>query len=143
VDGNQFADELLKVAAELHKISEVPRKTVQIAAPKIADLVAQEFQQGASPTGATWAPLKTGGQSTLTKSGRMRSKVKVVADGTLVRGTLPAPANIHQYGSTKRNIQARPMVLRGSTLPATWEKALDESVTEALATLAPELQGSK
>ena len=143
MDGAKFSEGLLAIAEELRGLTATARLTADLAAPKISQNVQDEFTAGTSPTGDTWAPLKSGGASHLDKTGSMRSKLQVTADGLVVRGKLYAPANIHQYGS-KRGVPARPLFpMPDKPLPDSWDASLTEAASEAFAQLTPKMQAAK
>jgi len=131
------------IAKELEGLTAHARRTAEIAAPKIKEQVQEEFSAGQAPNGGAWAPLKDGSPAHLEKTGRMAAKLKVEADGLVVRGKLYAPANLHQYGTKRKNgtvrMPARPIFPTKDATPPGWEKALEESAEQALEELTPEM----
>lgn len=116
MNGAKFSESLLAIAEELRGLTATARLTADLAAPKLSQNVQDEFTAGEDPTGNAWAPLKSGGASHLDKTGSMRSKLQVSADGLIVRGKLAAPANIHQYGSKSRQSAHQQAALRAAGL---------------------------
>ena len=148
---SDFAADCLGIAKALEGMTEVPRRAAELAAPELAKVVQSEFSAGSGPNGQGWAPLKAGGSSHLDETGRMRGRLTVVADGLLVRGKLPPPANIHQGSKGqvrhKRNgastgvLPQRPIFPSpDGPLPPSWEAELDKAAEKAVAELSPKGQ---
>jgi hypothetical protein len=135
---DQFSQGMLDMANEMLALTETPRLVAEKAAPKLRELIIEEFDQGTDPSGAPWAPLKgkAAGRSPLVLTGRTRDSTRVVPLGTKVYGKLGGYMNIHQ--NSKGREPQRKAVMRGE-LTGKWREALEESAREALAELAPKL----
>jgi hypothetical protein len=128
-----FVDGLLERANAILELQALPRRTAEIAAPKIQAAILEEFDQSRGPRGEPWPALKDpkAGHRPLVKTGKMRASTKVIADGLKLRGRVGRAANLHQ-GGTSRGVPARPIVERGQ-LDGRWEKIVQESAEQALA----------
>jgi hypothetical protein len=134
MNGEEFASGLLAIAAELEGLTEAPRRVAAAAAPKIAAVIDDELARGVGPQGSAWPALKDGsGRVPFSSSDRMRGRIKVEAQGLVVKGKLLAPWNVHQYGSSnpKKGVPARKVYQTGELSPS-WEKALEEANAEVL-----------
>ncbi len=98
-------------------------------------LVYSTFSAHRAPDGAPWAPLKrprVGIGGVLLKTGDLRDRASqpVVTAGGFVM-TAPDGKSVHQYGSRKRNLPARPF-FPGDRLPPTWERVMASAADDAL-----------
>lgn len=99
------------------------------------ELVRATFSATRSPDGSTWAPVKrprAGIGGALLLTGELRdeaSEAKVDPDG--FEFAVAGVKGVHQQGSRRRNLPARPFLPDGG-LPATWEQELDASLLRLL-----------
>lgn len=103
-------------------------------------LVYSGFTSSRAPDGTAWAPLvrpRVGLGGPLVRSGDLRD----YASAATIRGdsaifVAPSPKGVHQVGSTKKNLPARPFY-PVDRLPVVWETVLDAAAEEALARRLP------
>jgi phage virion morphogenesis protein len=83
------------------------------ARPEAEGIVKKNFEAGGRPSG--WAAKKDGSASHLMKSGNLvggiRSRVEDRAIVIYTSGVAGAYAAVHQFGSDKQNIPARPYMI--------------------------------
>lgn len=128
------ADELQALAVKLLALGSVPAETARGAAGGLQQLVAEEFQEGAGPSGP-WAPLspRTRGRTPppLTATGELAGSLEVsTSDGGLEVQLGDEVAALHQAGT--RHMPARPIFPAGDSIPPTWEGALERAADEAV-----------
>lgn len=102
-------------------------------------LVYSGFLAHRAPDGTAWAPLKRprvgeGGVLVLTGALRDASSSPVVTPDGFVM-TAPWPQAVHQRGSRKRNLPARPFF--PDRLPSAWEAVMEASADDALTRWLP------
>lgn len=101
-----------------------------------AELVRSTFTATRSPDGVAWRPLarpRPGIGGALLLTGELRdlaSDPAVDLEGFTFSVT--GPKGVHQHGSRKRGLPARPFLPDGANLPATWEQELDAALLRAL-----------
>lgn len=104
-------------------------------------LVRSTFSATRSPDGITWRPLvrpREGLGGALLLTGELRDLASAAAvDAEGFTFTVSGPKGVHQHGSRKRNLPARPFLPDASRLPVTWEQALDAAALRVLAARLP------
>lgn len=131
-----------RMQGALRQLARVPSQAAAAACPEIADLIEDEFDQGADPYGTQWAPLrpytiqKGRANPPLTDTGAMREGITVQPSsgaGIVVTSEEPYLA-FHQVGFTNAwsGYYAAPRrVLPERTIPDTWKRAIADAVQEA------------
>lgn len=96
------------------------------------DAVEEGFKTRSAPSGAPWRASKIPGKGDLREQGRLRRswRVSLSGDGFALYSTAPY-ASVHQYGSRKKKIPARPMIPRAGTSPRRWEVRLRAAAKRA------------
>lgn len=95
------------------------------AEASVQSVVESQYEQGVNPDGETWAPLKSGGASHLTKSRAMRTASKAVRGVKGITVTIPKPGGFHQSGTGR--MPARKLVPSGDSLPPAWDAAVADA----------------
>jgi len=101
-----------------------------------AELVRSTFSATRSPDGETWRPLarpRAGVGGALLLTGGLRdaaSQAAVDPEGFTL--SVEGPKGVHQHGSQKRRLPARPFLPDPDRLPVTWEQELDGALLRAL-----------
>jgi len=137
---DQFSDGLMDIAREILALDEGPRKTAELAVPKIQALLEDELAAGVDPSGQAWEPLKdNSGRVPFSAPRRSRDAMTptVKAVGKFVVAKVSGWANIHQ-NSKRPSLPRRQLVPKGG-LTLSWEKAVEDATREAVAELAPRL----
>lgn len=117
-----------RLAEALGELASVPSRVVPTVAPKIESMLREQFDDGVDPYGEPWAPLATGDQSYLQKTGDMLSTLDVTGQrGAGIRITIDPPANFHQTGTAR--MPAR-KILPEEELPEEWSDAIDDAVAD-------------
>lgn len=100
------------------------------------ELVRSTFSATRSPDGATWAPVKrprAGIGGALLLTGDLRDEASSAAvDPDGFTFTVAGPKGVHQHGSLRRHLPARPFLPGDGRLPATWEQELDAALLRLL-----------
>lgn len=129
---------LLNLSARLRDLAGIPAQAAKQASEEIDDLIQTEFDQGTSPYGTKWAPLRPATLKKgrhpppLTDTSTMRDSVEVKPmKGAGVSITInEEPSIYHQWGTEK--MAARPILPSGTRMPATWTQAVAEAVDDAV-----------
>lgn len=106
----------------------------QEASKSVAQLLEQQFDEGAGPDGA-WASLKPSTLASgrtpppLTAKGNMRRSASV-SPTKGIRVRLAKPAGYHQSGTSR--MDQRAIVPTGTVLPAKWKNAVSEAAMKVL-----------
>jgi phage gpG-like protein len=101
-----------------------------------SELVRSTFSATRSPDGVTWRPVlrpRAGIGGALLLTGDLRdeaSEAKVDPDGFTF--TVAGVKGVHQHGSRRRNLPARPFLPDAGRLPVTWAQALDAAALRHL-----------
>jgi len=126
---------LATITRALNELATVPSKAAPFAAEAIEQLIQKEFDDGANPYGAAWAPLAPAtvarGRSAppLTDTGELRNVSVTAAQGAGIRIELgESYGAFHQVGTGR--MPARPILPTGP-LPAEWSAAIDRAIEEA------------
>lgn len=104
---------------------------------ELRNILADEFNAGVDPEGASWAPLKKAtlarGRTPppLTATGKMRRSIKAVRRPTSVAidATALEPAVFHQHGT--KHMAARPIWPAEGSVPDRYAKRLEEAALRA------------
>lgn len=117
-------DEAQRLTEDVQKRLRDMSPALRAAAEEFKTLTDDSFEAQAAPSGAGWEPLKEatlrrrrgGGGRILIDTGRLRNSLTAVAQATALRvgqitgGATPKYARVHQFGSAKQNIPARPFL---------------------------------
>lgn len=127
-----------RIMQTIRRLSEAPKRVAQIAAPKITDMLQQQFDQGKDPYGRAWNPLRP---STLAKGRRpppltdkrnLRKGTKAVASRYGIRLMVGPKGFFHQVGfRVGRTFVAPRRILPQYGLPKEWKVALDNAARQA------------
>lgn len=106
-------------------------RVAAIAAPKLTALASETTAASSTAEGVPWRPGVDGSKITLRKSGALLGRLAYVAIGPKLRVALTARYAKYQIGK-------RPVFpSQTSGLPASYRKALEESVAEAFGEVLP------
>lgn len=98
----------------------------------VENLIDEQFEARAAPTGTPWAPRKppTGSWPLLEKTGRMRKAFKVRATSAQLTVTNSTEyLQYHQSGTSR--MVARPVLPEGP-MPDGWTRRIDTAVSDAV-----------
>ncbi len=127
-----------RLGALLHGLFRLERKApaallVELGRESLA-LVEEGFRGRVAPSGSPWAPSKTPGAGDLQAQGRLRRSFRARYFGkTLEVYSTADYAAVHQRGSRRRRIPARPMVPRPGTIAPLWARRFRAAAKRAAA----------
>jgi hypothetical protein len=141
VNRAQAIAEIGRLQQVLERLAYVPRRTAEIAAPKITKLLRAQFRAGRDPYGRSWRPLKPStlrkhGPPPLTDSGQLASGTKATIARSNYAGIRILVGRgygyFHQVGFRVGHTRVAPRrILPQFGLPAEWRKVLDDSSRQA------------
>ncbi len=120
-----------QLAENLRRLASVPSRVSRPVSDEIAKSIQKQFDDGVNAYGRAWAALapstlaKGRTPPPLTDTRAMRNSLNVrPASAAGVQISIGFPAGIHQGGSPKTNLPARPVLPTG-VFPRTWTEIVE------------------
>ena len=134
-DARQAAAALAGLMRVVERLTYVPREVAKTAAPKLDDLLDEQYEAGVDPYGRPWRPLKSTTLAKgrrpppLTDTRRLRDGTRAKPGRAGIRLTVaPRYGVFHQYGFRVGRARVAPRrILPTNGMPAAWRAVLKDA----------------